>query len=156
MTTDHDDTGLQYCTFRLGDLYLGIDVTDVQEVLYHADVTWVPHAEVAVRGLINLRGQIATTIDLRTRLGLESVPDDVRQTHVVVGHAGEAVSLLIDEVDDVLTVSADQFAPPPATLSGPARELIMGAYKLEKELLMVLDVRRALQVKAATSEGVNA
>lgn len=154
--SEHDDGGLQYCTFRLGDLYLGIDVIDVQEVLYHADVTWVPHAEPAVRGLINLRGQIATTIDLRTRLGLESVADDVRQTHVVVGHAGEAVSLLIDEVDDVLTVASDQFAPPPATLAGPARELIMGAYKLEHELLMVLDVRQALQVKNNTSEGVNA
>ena len=153
---EHEDIGLQYCTFRLGDLYLGIDVIDVQEVLYHADVTWVPHAESAVRGLINLRGQIATTIDLRTRLGLESVADDIRQTHVVVRHAGEAISLLIDEVDDVLTVSTDQFAPPPATLNGPARDLIMGAYKLEKELLMVLDVRRALHVNHATNEGVNA
>lgn len=153
---DHDDVGTQYCTFRLGDLYLGIDVIDVQEVLYHADVTWVPHAESAVRGLINLRGQIATTIDLRTRLGLHSVDDDVRQTHVVVGHAGEAISLLIDEVDDVLTVDTDQFAPPPATLSGPARDLIMGAYKLERELLLVLDVRRALEVKNATVEGVKA
>lgn len=154
--SDHDDNGLQYCTFRLGDLYIGIDVIDVQEVLYQADVTWVPHAEAAVRGLINLRGQIATTIDLRTRLGLESVADDVRQTHVVIGHAGEAVSLLIDEVDDVLTVDASQFAPPPATLSGPARELILGAYKLEKELLMILDVRKALQVKNVNSEGANA
>lgn len=152
---DHEDAGLQYCTFRLGDLYLGIDVIDVQEVLYHADVTWVPHAEAAVRGLINLRGQIATTIDLRTRLGLEPV-EDMRQTHVVVTHAGESISLLIDEVDDVLTVSTHQFAPPPATLAGPARELIMGAYKLEDELLMVLDVRQALNVKNQQSEGVNA
>lgn len=153
---DLDDARLQYCTFRLGDLYLGIDVIDVQEVLYHADVTWVPHAEPAVRGLINLRGQIATTIDLRTRLGIASVADGVRQTHVVVRHAGEAISLLIDEVDDVLTVDSDQFAHLPATLSGPAQDLIVGAYKLEKELLLVLDVRRALQVKNPNNEGVTA
>lgn len=153
---EHDDPRPQYCTFRLGSLYLGIDVIDVQEVLYQAELTWVPHAEPAVRGLINLRGQIATTIDLRTRLGLDSAPDDVRQTHVVVRHAGEAISLLVDEVDDVLTVHPDQFAPPPATLSGPARELILGAYKLERELLLVLDIRCALQVKNANNEGASA
>ena len=130
----------------MGDLFFGIDVLDVQEVLYQADVTEVPRAADAVRGLINLRGQIATTIDLRCRLGLERAPADLRSTHVVVRSGGEAVSLLVDVIGDVLDVDPGRFEPSPETMTETAAALIAGAYKLEGELLLVLDVRRALDV----------
>ena len=86
----------QLCTFRLGPLYLGINVTEVREVLLQADVTSVPHADDVVEGLINLRGQIATCIDLRRRLGLEPRDADMIPIHVVTMTDGEPVTLLVE------------------------------------------------------------
>ena len=144
--------GLQLCTFRLGSLFLGVDVLDVQEVLYHADVTSVPHAADAVSGLINLRGQIATTIDLRTRLGVESDDEPGRPTHVVVRSSGESVSLLVDRIGDVLEVDPDLYEAPPETMDDATRDLILGAYKLEEELLLILDVARVVNIPLPTRE----
>lgn len=144
--------GLQLCTFRLGDLFLGIDVLDVQEVLYQADVTAVPHAEAAISGLINLRGQIATTIDLRHRLGLPPRADDIRPIHVVVRSGGESVSLIVDQIGDVIAVDPETYEPPPETMDGVARDLILGAYKLEGELLVILDVGRTVSVRSTRTE----
>ncbi|MCP3856401.1 MAG: chemotaxis protein CheW [Actinomycetia bacterium] len=146
-------TGLQLCTFRLDQLYLGIDVLDVQEVLYHADVTAVPHAAPAIRGLINLRGQIATTVDLRSRLDLPANNDpDARPIHVVVRTGGESVSLIVDFIGDVLEIDPNLYEPPPETMTGIARTLIMGAYKLDGELLLVLDVAKAVNVRSQSME----
>ncbi|MCP3912888.1 MAG: chemotaxis protein CheW [Actinomycetia bacterium] len=146
-------TGLQLCTFRLDQLYLGIDVLDVQEVLYHADVTAVPHAAPAIRGLINLRGQIATTVDLRSRLDLPANNDpDARPIHVVVRTGGESVSLIVDFIGDVLEIDPNLYEPPPETMTGIARTLIMGAYKLDGELLLVLDVAKAVNVRSPSME----
>lgn len=144
--------GLQLCTFRLGDLFLGVDVLDVQEVLYHADVTAVPQAPEAVCGLINLRGQIATTVDLRARLGVDERTDPHRPTHVVVRSAGESVSLLVDVIGDVLHVDPDLYEPPPETMDEATADLILGAYKLEDELLLILDVARVVNIPLPSRE----
>lgn len=152
MTQPTLSAGLQLCTFRLGPLFLGVDVLDVQEVLYHADVTAVPHAAEAVSGLINLRGQIATTVDLRTRLGVDADDQPARRTHVVVRSGGESVSMLVDAIGDVLEVEPDLYEPPPETMDDATAELILGAYKLEGELLLILDVARVLTIPLPTRE----
>jgi purine-binding chemotaxis protein CheW len=133
----------QFCTFYLDGHYFGIDVLQVQEVIRHLELTRVPLAPSAVRGLINLRGQIATALDLRRRLGLPERPADVLPVNVVVTTGDGAVSLLVDEIGDVLAVPEGAFEPPPDTLRGPARALIRGAYKLDGRLLMIIDVERA-------------
>jgi purine-binding chemotaxis protein CheW len=143
------DTTLQVCTFRLGSLYFGINVLDVQEVLYQAEVCRVPHAEPSVSGLINLRGQIATTIDMRTRLGIEPRPEGTEPIHVVVRSAGESVNLLVDKIGDVLRVDPDLYEPPPETMAGDTKELVLGAYKLADELLLILDVEKAVTLRPA-------
>ena len=134
----------QYCTFRVDNLYLGISVLDVQEVLYEAAVTHVPLADEHVAGLINLRGQIATTVDLRTRLGVEPREENESFIHVVVTEKGEPASLQVDRISDVISVDADLFEPVPDTMHGPARELILGTFKLDGELLLILDVQKTL------------
>ncbi len=152
MTNPELPSGLQLCTFRLGDLFLGVDVLDVQEVLYQADVTTVPLSSAAVSGLINLRGQIATTVDLRTRLGVAGDFNLERPTHVVVKSAGESVSLIVDRVDDVIDVDPGLYEAPPDTMVGAAADLILGAYKLEDELLLILDVAKAIATSPTNSE----
>jgi purine-binding chemotaxis protein CheW len=130
----------QYATFWLGDALYGIEVERVREVLRQQDVTRVPLAPATVAGLINLRGQVVTTIDLRERLDLRHRAGDDQPMLVVVLVAGESIALLVDRIGGVVDVEDDQFEPPPDTLIGPARDLVRGAYKLEGQLLLGLDV----------------
>ncbi len=141
----------QYCTFSLDDTYFGIDVAQVQEVMHHQAMTRVQPAPPEVKGIINLRGQLVTAVDLRHRLGLSERPADRPPMNVVLrGNVGEGlVSLLVDEIGDVLTLSDDLFEPPPETLRGEARELIKGAYKLKQRLLLILDTEKALKTSLA-------
>jgi purine-binding chemotaxis protein CheW len=141
----------EFCTFRLHDLLFGIEVEKVQEVLRHHAMTPVPLAPAVFSGLINLRGQIVTAVDLRRRLALESRADDVLPMNMVVRCEDGVVSLLVDEIGDVVEVSREQFEPSPDTLQGEARQLIEGVYKLKDRLLHVLCLERAVRVQA--SEG---
>jgi purine-binding chemotaxis protein CheW len=136
----------QYCTFTVDGHYFGVDVLKVQEVIRYQEMTRVPLAPPEVRGLINLRGQIVTSIDLRRRLQLRERPAELEPVNVVVQTEDGAVSLLVDEIGDVLEVSEKDFERPPETLRGPARALIQGAYKLNDRLLLILDTARALDL----------
>jgi purine-binding chemotaxis protein CheW len=142
----------QYCTFYLRDLYFGLDVLKVQEIIRYQEMTRVPLAHPVVRGLINLRGQIVTAIDLRRRLDLPARPDDQLPVNVVIQTEDGAVSLLVDEIGDVLEVSDRDFERPPETLRGTARELIRGAYKLPDRLLLILDTERTVSLPAGHRE----
>ena len=137
-------TSGQLATFRLdGDLY-GVEVEHVQEVLRSQQLTRVPLAPSAVAGLINLRGQVVTAIELRERLGRPPRPEGTDAVVIVVRLHGEAVSLLVDSIADVVDVDANDFEAPPDTLEGQARDLIRGAYKLDGKLLLALDVHKAV------------
>jgi purine-binding chemotaxis protein CheW len=138
--------GHQYCTFYLAGHFFGLDVLQVQEIIRFQEMTRVPLAPPVVRGLINLRGQIVTAIDLRRRLGLSERPADQQPLNVVVRSDDGAVSLLVDEIGDVLEVSESAFERPPDTLLGNARELIRGVYKLQDRLLLILDAERAVNI----------
>ena len=138
------DQTRQYCSFFVGGHYFGVDVREVQEVIRYQEMTRVPLAPPEIGGLINLRGQIVTAIDIRRRLDLAPRPPEQLPMNVVVRTDDNAVSLLVDEIGDVLTVEPDSFEKTPETLGGPARELIDGVYKLKDQLLMVLSTRRVV------------
>jgi purine-binding chemotaxis protein CheW len=138
----------QYSTFFLGNLFFGVEVLRVQEVLRFQELTPVPRAHSVIEGLINLRGQIVTAIDLRRRLGLPSRPEGQRPMNVVIRSEEGAVSLQVDRIGDVLEVDEDSFEPPPDTLKGPASELIRGAYKLQDRLLLILDTDKGIRMPA--------
>lgn len=133
------EQGTQYCTFRLADLLLGVDVQCVQEVIRFQEMTPVPLAQEAVRGLINLRGQIVTAIDLRCQLSLPKRDAKKRPMNVVIRTGDGAVSLLVDEIGDVIEVDEESFEPPPETISETTRECVRGIHKLDGRLMLVLD-----------------
>ena len=135
---------VSYCTFWLQEQRFGIEVLDVQEVLRTPSMTPVPLAPEAVTGLINLRGQIITAIDLRTRLDLEQRQAEERSVNIVVRTEDGPVSMLVDQIGGVIEVDRNQYEPPPDTVSGAGRELISGVYKVEGPLLHVLDVDRVI------------
>ena len=137
----------QYSTFFLDGLLLGVDVRRVQEVLRPQEMTPVlPLAPPMIRGLVNLRGQIVTAIDVRRRFDLPPLPADQSPMNVVVRCEDGAVSLLVDEIGDVVEIQDEDFAPPPVTLKGAARELITGVYKLKDRLMLILDTDRAVNL----------
>jgi len=140
----------KFCTFTLDGQWFGVDVGQVQEVLTQRDITPVPLAPEAVRGLINLRGQIVTAFDLRRCLDMPPLQPGRHPANLVIRSGSEAVSLLVDEVGDVVETLEETFERPPATLDGRAREMIRGAHKLGEGLLLVLDTDRALE---GASEG---
>jgi len=136
----------QLCTFYADGLYFGIDVREVQEVLQYQDMVRVPLSSNVVRGLINLRGQIVTAIDLRRRLDLPERDASIDPMNVVVRSDDGAVSLLVDEIGDVVEVDERTFENAPETLRGRARDLIDGVYKLDGQLLLVLDAQKAIDL----------
>lgn len=136
----------QFCTFFVQGLFLGVEVSRVQEVIRYQTLTRVPLASSVIGGLMNLRGQIVTAIDLRRRLALTERDPEQLPINVVVRSSEGAVSLLVDQIGDVIEVDEAAFERPPQTLIGNARELIQGAYKLEGQLLLVLDTDRALDL----------
>jgi chemotaxis signal transduction protein len=137
-----------YCTFMMDGHCYGVPVQRVQEVLRHNEITQVSLAPREVCGLINLRGQIVTVIDLRSRLSLSPREPTQTAVHVIVERDGEAVSLLVDALGDVRQVEKKQFELPPDTLKGVTRDLIVGTYKTERELLIVLDVQKISDIHA--------
>ena len=142
---------LQFCTFYLDKVLFGVELQGVQEVIQHLELTEVPLAPAIVGGLMNLRGQIVTAVDLRRRLELPERPDDMSPTNVVVRTRDGAVSLLVDEIGDVVEVDQESFERPPETLQGMARELIRGAYKLKDGLLLILNTDQVLSVESDNS-----
>lgn len=140
----------QYCTFRLGGHLFGVPVETVQEVLREQALTGVPLAPAVVSGLINLRGQIVITLDLREQMGLPPREDSVIATNVVVRTGADTVtSLLVDEIGDVLEPDLDLFEDPPETVPSRVRELVIAVCKLDRELMLVLDTEKAVNIEAA-------
>jgi purine-binding chemotaxis protein CheW len=136
----------QFCTFYLDKLLFGVELKVVQEVIRSLDMTQVPLAPRVVKGLINLRGQIVTAVDLREQLELEPRPADMLAMNVVVRSEDGAVSLLVDEIGDVVEVEETTFERPPETLRGTVREMILGVHKLNHALMHVLDIEKACQM----------
>ncbi len=135
-----------YATFLLDRFFFGIEILKVQEVIRHRPLTCVPLAPPVVRGLINLRGQIVTVIDLRHHLELPPGTDGHPPMNIVVKTEHGTVGLLVDEIGDVLEVGEEDFEPVPETLKGTARELLLGAYKLKGRLLLILDVEKTVSL----------
>jgi purine-binding chemotaxis protein CheW len=135
----------QFSSFFVDDFLFGIAVEKVQEVASSANMTPVPLAPPKVSGLINLRGQIVTAIDLRRCLELSDRAPGQEPVNVILRTDDGYASLLVDRVGEIVEVDEDAFERPPETLRGPGRELIRGAYKLNGKLMHVLDLDRTLQ-----------
>jgi purine-binding chemotaxis protein CheW len=136
----------QYCTFYLDGYFFGVEVMKVQEVLRYQEMTRVPRAPEEVRGLINLRGHIVTAIDMRRRLKLKERAEDQMPMNVVVRTEDGPISLLVDEIGDVLEVDDSTFERPPETIDETTRELVRGVYKLQDKLLLVLDSEKVVNL----------
>ena len=133
-----------YATFTVAGHELGIAVLEVQEVLRAQGLTPVPLAPRAVVGLMNLRGQIVPALDMRRILSLPDRDEGQEPLSVVVRTEHSAVSLLVDEIGDVVELEASSFELPPQNVDAGLRALLRGVHKLKDRLLLVLDVERTV------------
>lgn len=139
----------QYCTFFLDGKMFGIEVVHVQEVLRYQEMTEVPLAPAVVRGLLNLRGNIVSSIDTRRLLGLAPLGSDQRPGNVVIQTANGMASLLVDQIGEVVEVTEDQFEPAPDTIDAETRRLLAGVYKLSGNLLLALNLDQVMELDCA-------
>jgi purine-binding chemotaxis protein CheW len=134
----------QYATFYVGHMLLGVDIGVVQEINRHVGFTRVPHAPEYVRGVINLRGEVATIIDLRTILGLPKAESQSESRNLIVHYRGESIGLVVDRISDILTIGDDDVSPPPTNVGGVDGRLMKGVCTLDTTIVVLLDIDHAL------------
>jgi purine-binding chemotaxis protein CheW len=142
----------QICTFRVDGMSLGLDVEYVQEVLRHQEMTEVPLAPAAVKGLINLRGQIVTALDMRRRFELPPDASGEPPMNVIMQTGGSLVSLLVDSIGEVESVNDDWYEPVPETLDPSTKSMVRYVCKLADKLLLILEPRGVLEGVARSSD----
>lgn len=136
------ENNVHLATFYLGEEFFGVQVERVQEIIRPQDLTPVPIADKVIRGLINLRGQIVTAIDLRRAISMPDSEHLNEQMNLIVNFSDGADSLLVDRIGDVLEVSANRIEPPPLSMEAVDSKFIEGVCKLDQGLLLILDVDR--------------
>lgn len=139
-----DSETLEFATFYLGGTLVGVDIRQVQEINRNTSTTEVPHAPAAVRGVINLRGEVVTVIDLRNVLGLDPIDVTSSTRIIVLSSRGERIGLLVDRIADVTTASSTDIDEPPGNFSGMEGRFFQGVLKMDGELLLVLDADEVL------------
>ena len=139
-----DDEILQLCCFFLGDLLCGINIQWVQEINRNLTLTRVPRSQNYVTGIMNLRGRIVTVINLGRKLELATSEIGNQSRVIIINHLGEYIGLLVDKIDDVVTVNNQDIAPPPANIENQKGKYFTGAYQKQNELISILDVEAVL------------
>ncbi len=139
----------RYSTFFLNGICFGVHVKKVQEVMEFQNITPIPLAPPVLPGIINLRGQILTTFDLKTRLSLSAGEFAGQPMMMVVQTSEGPMNLLVDKIGPVLDVDPDLFEPPTETLKPAVRAVTTHVCKLEGQLLLVLDTEKIIRLPAA-------
>jgi len=148
----------QYATFHVGDRLFGLDILGVREIIRVFTITPVPRSEPHIRGLINLRGQIVTILDLAVRLGHEPTPVK-DSSHIVIlknganaaqssgrnqGGTQDLMGLLVDAIGDVVEAEASLAEAPPANLTDAEERFLSGVLKTDAGLLVLLNLQELL------------
>ena len=143
MTNDnHSGNFIEYVTVMIGGQLFGLPISKVQDVFMAERMARVPLASAEIAGVLNLRGRIVTAIDMHCRLGLGKRPTDRSAMAVGIEFHGESYGLLIDSVGEVLKLADNASEPVPVNLDPHLARVSSGVYRLEKQLLVVLDVDR--------------
>ena len=139
-------------TFKIAGQLIGIPVLEVEDVLNPIPLTTIPLAKTEIAGLLNLRGRIVTAIDMRVKFGLSAFEDPENQMSIVVEKEEELYSLLVDEIGDVLNLPMKKFEQNPANLDPKWAEVANGVFRLDGQILVVLNVDKLLQYSIEKEE----
>ena len=135
---------VELATFFIGDALYGIDILNIQEINRNMDITWVPQAKEYVKGVLNLRGQIVTIIDLGKKLGLSPASMEKGNRNIIINSHDEYIGFLVDQISDVLPAEPSRIEPAPANISGVQGKYFTGVFKTESSLIGILDIDAVL------------
>ncbi len=136
----NEEGTVQLATFYLDGLRFGIDITEIQEINRQHSVTKVAHTARHVRGVINLRGEVVSVLDLRVILNLGEAAFGRSARNIILHGDGEPVGLLVDSLSDVVNVELSELEPAPANIAGVDARFMLGIQQMASELLVVLRV----------------
>ncbi len=138
---------VELATFYVGDALCGMDILKVQEINKLMQMTKVPQAPDYVLGILNLRGQIVTIIDLGKKLGLGETDISQDPRNIIVNSAGGHVGLLVRKISDVVSADMEKREAAPANMSGIQGDYFTGVFKTDSNLIGILDVERVLSIE---------
>jgi purine-binding chemotaxis protein CheW len=141
---------LQLATFYVSDMCLALDIGTIQEIIRGIKVTRVPHAAPQVRGVINLRGEVTSVIDLRHVLGLAPLETMANKQTLIVRSQGESIGLIVDRVGDMCEVDASSIVPPPPNVDTVDGRFFHGVCQRKAEIILVLDLEHALSMSTSS------
>jgi purine-binding chemotaxis protein CheW len=144
MINTDDVNSLLLVVFGLGDVWYGLEASQVQEVILVEDNTVVYHAPPYVRGIINLRGKIVTVLDIETKLGLTPHPVGVNSRILIVAWKNEQVGLLVEVVAEVINLRKEQIEPVPLNISDGLSDFLSGVCSHADRLIGILDLEKVL------------
>ncbi len=138
---------VELATFLVGEALCGMDILKIQEINKLIEMTSVPQAPDYVLGILNLRGQIITSIDLSKKLGLGTTNLSSDPRNIIVNSKGEHIGLLVKRISDVVQANTDKFEPPPSNMGGIQGEFFTGVYKTTDKLIGILDIEKVLRIE---------
>ena len=148
MTTKSDarqkDGSVELATFYVGDALCGMDILKVQEINKLMEMTKVPQAPDYVTGILNLRGQIITVIDLGKKLGLTKIEFNEKTRNIIVNSGNEYIGFLVSHISDVVEAEWGKVEKPPANIGGVQGVFFKGVFKTTDKLIGILDAERVL------------
>jgi purine-binding chemotaxis protein CheW len=143
-TEIHSDT-VELATFYVGEALCGMDILKVQEINKLIEMTRVPQAPEYVLGILNLRGEIVTIIDLGNKLSLKSTEMSDKTRNIIVNSNGEHIGLMVEKISDVVQADWEKVEAPPANIGGVQGKYFTGVFKTEDRLIGILDVEKVLE-----------
>ena len=135
---------LQLAGFYVADMCLALDIATIQEIIRDIKVTRVPHAPPQVRGVINLRGEVTSVIDLRQILGLSPLDTTTDTQTLIVRSQAESIGLIVDRVGDIFAVEQSSIVPPPPNVASVDGRFFRGVCQQKTEVILVLDLEETL------------
>ena len=145
-STGIQNTEMQVTCFQIGEVLCGIDIRYVQEINKSMNITQVPLSQEYIKGIMNLRGDIVTVIDLGKKLGMAPVKIDEDSRITIVKWNDEFVGLLVDRIYDVISVQKQDIMPPPSNIKGAKGKYFQGVIKKHSDLIGILEIDAVLEV----------
>ncbi|MGD8833374.1 MAG: chemotaxis protein CheW [Desulfobacteraceae bacterium] len=139
-----NNQSVELATFYVGGALCGMDILNVQEINKLMDMTKVPQSPEYVTGILNLRGQIVTVIDLGKKLGLSQTALSDSSRNIIVNSDNEYIGLLVSRISDVVRAKWEKVEEPPANIGGVQGAFFKGVFKTKDRLIGILDVNKVL------------
>lgn len=146
-TTSNNRKIVELATFYVGEALCGMDILNIQEINKLMQMTKVPQAPSYVLGILNLRGQIITIIDLGQKLGLGKIDISEDPRNIIVNSAGSHVGMLVRKISGVVEADMERKEAAPANMQGIQGEYFTGVYKTENNLIGILNIDKVLSIE---------